>query len=96
MEIYKSYTNKGIVSPLYYLRKFNGKELEAIIYENGTIYPLTIRKKYLPDKAVKIFNIWEPVRTDTQINIGEGGIICLADDLLPAGEKLNYITTWIL
>lgn len=96
MEIYKSYSNKGIVPPLYYLRNFNGKELELVIYENGTVYPIAIKKKYQPNKVVKTFDILEPVKSDAKINIGEGGIICLGDDLLPAGEKLNYIPAWLL
>lgn len=96
MEIYKSYSNKGIIPPLYYLRNFNGKELELVIYENGTVYPLAIKKKYQPDKAVKTFDILEPVQSDAKIKTGEGGIICLCDDLLSAGEKLKFIPVWVL
>ena len=95
-EIYKSYANKGIVPPLYYLRNFNGKELELIIYENGTAYPLAIKKSGHPQKAVKTFAIIEPVKNDAKIQIGEGGIICFADDLLPAAHGLWYIPAWLL
>ena len=95
-EIYKSYVNKGIVPPLYYLRNFNGKELELIIYENGTAYPLAIKKSGHPQKAVKTFAIIEPVKNDAKIQIGEGGIICFADDLLPAVQDLWYIPAWLL
>ncbi len=95
-EIYKSYANKGIVPPLYYLRNFNGKELELIIYENGTAYPLAVKKSGHPQKAVKTFSIIEPVKNDANIKIGEGGIICFADDLLPAAQDLWYIPAWLL
>ena len=95
-EIYKSYANKGIMPPLYYLRNFNGKELELIIYENGTAYPLAIKKSGHPQKAVKTFAIIEPVKNDANIKIGEGGIICFADDLLPAAHGLWYIPAWLL
>ena len=95
-EIYKSYANKGIVPPLYYLRNFNGKELELIIYENGTAYPLAIKKSGHPQKAVKTFAIIEPVKNDANIKLGEGGIICFADDLLPAAHDLWYIPAWLL
>ena len=95
-EIYKSYANKGIVPPLYYLRNFNGKELELIIYENGTAYPLAIKKSGHPQKAVKTFAIIEPVKNDAKIQIGEGGIICFADDLLPAVQDLWYIPAWLI
>ena len=95
-EIYKSYANKGIVPPLYYLRNFNGKELELIIYENGTAYPIAIKKSAHPQKAVKTFAILEPVSADANIKIGEGGIICFADDLLPAAQDLWYIPAWLV
>lgn len=95
-EIYKSYANKGIVPPLYYLRNFNGKEIELIIYENGTAYPVAIKKSAYPQKAVKTFAILEPVSADANIKIGEGGIICFADDLLPAAQDLWYIPAWLV
>ena len=95
-EIYKSYANKGIVPPLYYLRNFNGKELDLIIYENGTAYPIAVKKSAHPQKAVKTFAILEPVSADAKIKIGEGGIICFADDLLPAAQDLWYIPAWLV
>lgn len=95
-EIYKSYANKGIVPPLYYLRNFNGKEIELIIWQNGTAYPVATKKSAYPSKAVKTFAILEPVSNDAKINIGAGGIVCLIDDLLPASDNLYYIPAWVL
>lgn len=95
-EIYKSYANKGIVPPLYYLRNFNGKEIELIIWQNGTAYPIAVKKSAYPNKAVKIFAILEPVSADAKIQIGVGGIVCLIDDLLPASDNLYYIPAWVL
>ena len=95
-EIYKSYANKGIVPSLYYLRNFNGKEIELIIWQNGTAYPIAVKKSAYPSKAVKTFAILEPVSADAKIQIGAGGIVCLIDDLLPASDNLFYIPAWIL
>lgn len=95
-EIYKSHSNKGIVPPLYYLRNFNGKEIELIIWQNGTAYPIAIKKSAYPNKAVKTFAILEPVSADAKIQIGAGGIVCLIDDLLPASDSLYYIPAWVL
>lgn len=44
MEIYKSYLNAGKIPPIYYLRNFNGKEINLIIYEAGIAYPVMIKK----------------------------------------------------
>lgn len=96
MEIYKSYANKGIVPPLYYLRNFNGKEIELIICQNGTAYPVAIKKSAYPNKAIKTFAILEPVSADAKIQIGAGGIVCLIDDLIPASDNLYYIPAWVL
>ena len=95
-EIYKSYANKGIVPLLYYLRNFNGKEIELIIWQNSTAYPVAIKKSAYPNKAVKTFAILEPVSVDAKIQIGAGGIVCLIDDLLPASDSLYYIPAWVL
>lgn len=95
-EIYKSYANKDIVPPLYYLRNFNGKEIELIIWQNGTAYPIAVKKSAYPNKAVKTFAILEPVSVDAKIQIGAGGIVCLIDDLLPASDSLYYIPAWVL
>lgn len=95
-EIYKSYANKGIVPPLYYLRNFNGKEIELILWQNGTAYPIAIKKSAYPNKTVKTFAILEPVSADAKIQIGAGGIVCLIDDLIPASDNLYYIPAWVL
>lgn len=95
-EIYKSYINNGLIPPLYYLRNFNGKEIELLIYLNDTIYPIAIKKSTYPKKDVKTFAILDPVSRDTNIKIGSGGIVCLADELLPAADDLYYIPAWLL
>lgn len=96
MEIYKSYTNSGLVPPLYYLRNFNGKELDLIIYENGIAYPVAICKSTLPNKMLKTFAILTPVANDAQIKIGEGAIICFADGLIKASENISYVLAWMI
>lgn len=95
-EVYKSYSNNGVNPPLYYLRNFNGKEIELIIYENDTMYPIAIKKSTYPKKDIKTFSIIEPVSKDAKIKIGPGGIICLVDELLPASDNLYYIPAWLI
>lgn len=52
-EIYKSYINQGLKAPLYFLRNFNGKEIELIIFQNGTMYPIAIKKVRIQKKNLK-------------------------------------------
>lgn len=96
MEIYKSYSNKGIIPPIYYLRNFNGKEINLIIYESGITYPIMIKKGSCPNKIIKTFAILDPVAKDAKLTVGDGGIICFSDEILPAAENIYYIPVWMV
>lgn len=96
MEIYKSYSNKGKIPPIYYLRNFNGKEINLIIYEDGIAYPIMIKKASSPNKIIKTFAILDPVAKDAKLTVGEGGIICFSDEVVPAAENINYIPVWMV
>ena len=87
-EILKSYTNAGKEVDLYFVRDGNKKEIDLLIHENNTLYPIEIKIKAEPvRKDIAGFNMLGSLKN---VNIGEGGIICLANDLLPLGDK-NYI-----
>ena len=89
-EIIKSYTNQGMDARkyLYYYRDNNGKEIDLLITYNNTVYPIEIKKSASPGKeAIKHFNITEKFN----MNIGNGGVICMKEDLFPIDEKNNYI-----
>ena len=89
-EIIKSFTNQGLDSRkyLYYYRDNNGKEIDLLIIYNNTVYPLEIKKSYNPKKqAVKNFDILEKF----QMNVGEGGVICLSKEIFPIDRKNHII-----
>jgi len=87
-EILKSYTNAGKEADLYFLRDGNRKEIDLLIHENNTLYPIEIKTKAEPDeKDIRSFDMLNNVRG---VNVGNGGIICLANDLLQLNEK-NFI-----
>lgn len=89
-EIIKSYTNQGMDARkyLYYYRDNNGKEIDLLITYNNTVYPIEIKKSASPGKeAIKHFNITEKFN----MNIGNGGVICMKEDLFPIDKKNNYI-----
>jgi len=104
-EIYKSYLNAGREPPLFYYRDKDRKEIDLLIYENGTIYPLEIKKSASPGKeAVKNFKVLAPVTepekfgglAQLKINIGSGAVICLAGDLLPIDSRNWRVPAWLL
>lgn len=104
-EIYKSYLNAGKEPPIYYYRDKDKKEIDLIIYENGALYPIEIKKSASPGKdAIKHFGVLEPVTepekfgelSQTKMKIGNGSVICMANDLLPIDAKNWYVPVWMI
>ncbi len=104
-EIYKSYLNAGKEPPLYYYRDKDKREIDLLIYENGTLYPIEIKKTASVGKdAIKNFNILNPVSEPekashsgtVKINIGHGAVICMANDLLPINKNNWAVPAWLI
>lgn len=94
-EIIKSFANAGLDSRkyLYYYRDNNGKEIDLLIIYNNTVYPLKIKKSFNPGKqAIKNFD----VVNNFGLEIGNGGVICLAKDLFPLDKSNNLIPLELL
>ncbi|MCL2321930.1 MAG: ATP-binding protein [Oscillospiraceae bacterium] len=104
-EIYKSYLNAGKEAPLYYYRDKEKREIDLLIYENGTLYPIEIKKAASPGtEAVKHFKVLNPVTEPERfgeleqykIEIGNGAVICMANDLLPVDKKNWFVPVWMI
>lgn len=104
-EIYKSYLNAGKEPPLYYYRDKDKKEIDIIIYQNGTVYPIEVKKAVSPGKeAIKNFNVLTPISDPSlfngidalKTNIGTGAVICMANDLLPINDNNWYVPVWLI
>ena len=93
-EILKSYANAGLEVDLYHLRDGHKKEIDLLIHENNTLYPLEIKTSAEPDiKDIKNFSILDNIKG---VDIGSGGVICFAKNLLPLTEKHNIIPLWAI
>ena len=92
-EIIKSYGNKGILDiPLYFYRDRDGNEIDLLISEGNTLYPVEIKKHADPQKSdVAKFDILDKVKGVIR---GEGGIVCLYDNLvtLKGNDKVIPVT----
>jgi len=107
-EIIKSYYNAGKRPPLYYYRDTNKKEIDLIIYQDGTVYPIEIKKGSSPQGATKNFSVLDPIENEPDENdrfegtahlktkIGTGAVVCLASDILPIDKKNWYIPAWLI
>lgn len=107
-EIYKSYINNGKRPPLYFYRDSNKKEIDLIIHQNNTVYPIEIKKSAAPKDAVRNFSVLKPIESEPseenrfsgaahlKTEIGTGAVICLASDVLPIDNKNWYIPAWLI
>lgn len=104
-EIYKSYVNVGKKPPLYYYRDSNTKEIDLIIWRNGTLYPIEIKKSSNPVGAIKNFAVLNPVTDEAnfddlskhlKMKIGTGNVICLANNLRPIDGKNWTVPVWLI
>lgn len=90
MEIVKSYTNAGQEAPVYYFREAGGREIDLLLYQNNTLYPIEIKKTASPNvKDIKNFQIIGEYFSDVQI--GAGGVVCNYDKVLALNEQNSVI-----
>lgn len=106
-EIYKSYLNAGKRPPLYFYRDSNKKEIDVILYQNGTVYPIEIKKGSAPKDAVKNFSVLQPITKEPEedafsgashlkTEIGTGAVVCLSSDILPIDKRNWYVPAWLI
>lgn len=104
-EIYKSYLNAGKEPPVFYYRDKDQREIDLLIYQNGVLSPIEIKKAASPGKgAIKNFHVLDPVSKgeffggveSLKTEIGTGSVICMAGDLLPVDAKNWYVPVWLI
>ena len=80
-EIIKSYYNKGVLEPpIYFYRDKDMNEIDLIIEDAGVLHPIEIKKHADPSKQdIKAFKLLDKI---PNISRGEGGIVCLYDNLI--------------
>ena len=77
-ELVKGYQNAGREPYLYFYRDRDAREIDIVIEENGTLFPLEIKKTASPDKRLaRTF----AVLGKPPLRIGTGAILCMAERL---------------
>ena len=87
-EIIKSFTNKGLDPKRYlsYYRDNHRKEIDLIIEYNNKLYPVEIKKSKNPGKeAIKNFDVLK----DVKIEIANGTVLCMIDEIFPI-DRNNF------
>lgn len=87
-EILKSYWHNGRRAPFYFYRDKDQKEIDLLIVQDGTVYPLEIKKSATPKKGdVRHF----PILDKLKMPIGPGGVLCLSEHSIPLSESAASI-----
>lgn len=92
-EVIKSYQNLGLQAPICYYRDKDKREIDLIIEQNNTLYPIEIKKSASPKKeAIKHFQVLDKA----DVNVGTGAVICMAKDLVPLDKNNWLVPVWLL
>lgn len=84
-EIIKSFSNKGIEPPLYFYRDKDKIEIDLIIEQNNTIFPIEIKKTSTPKSDdVKNFFITNRIKN---VEIAQPLIICTTEKIATVSNK---------
>ena len=94
-EIIKSYYNQGVTEPpLYFYRDKDMNEIDLLIEDDGTLYPIEIKKNADPHK--RDISAFKKLDNIPSMKRGTGGVICLYDKLISLSETdkvipINYL-----
>ena len=92
-EIVKSYYNAGKRPPIFYYRDSDNKEIDIIVEQDNTLYPIEIKKSGSPKRDdVRHFDVLKK----TGKSIGTGCVICLCSDLLPVDKNNYFVPVWLI
>ena len=94
-ELLKSYYNDGVVKPLiYYYRDKDKNEIDIVIENGGTVYPIEIKTTSDPTKSMA--NAFQLLDKIPGKNAGTGAIICMAKERLLLKENVWIIPVQLI
>lgn len=84
-EIVSSYYNKRILEPpLWFYRDKDKKEIDLLIEQDETFYPIEIKKH--SDPTAKDISAFKVLDKFTEVRRGSGGVICTYEQITPLRE----------
>lgn len=89
-EVIKSYYNDGtVLLPLYYYRDKNKKEVDLIIEEAGTLYPIEIKTTSDPSPALSTG--FDALQAIPERKIADGVVVCMVDGVKSLSKNVLAI-----
>lgn len=104
-EIYKSFLNAGKHAPIHFFRTNDKKEIDMLMEQDGTLYPIEVKKTASPsNKDTRNLSSLNPVSANDPSSelevfkrkIGTGCILCMADDTFPINSQAWAFPVWAI
>ena len=90
-EVLKSYWHNGRRAPVFFYRDKDKKEIDLLIHQDGTLYPIEIKKTAQPGReAVRHFPVLEGLAA-SGYRTGPGALVCLAPARLPLTPAVSVV-----
>ena len=90
-EILKSYYHNGKEPALYFYRDNHKNEIDLIIEQDNTLFPIEIKQTANPQfsdyKAFKLLELFDK-------NAGLGAVVCFASERIPLSREVVSIPVW--
>lgn len=87
-ELLKSYWHNGKRAPFFYYRDKDQKEIDLLIEQDGTLYPVEIKKSASPTRdATRHFEVLHRLGRP----IGHGALVCLVKQALPINSMVTML-----
>ncbi|MDR0646181.1 MAG: ATP-binding protein [Elusimicrobiota bacterium] len=90
-EILKSYLHNGKEPLIYFYRDANQNEVDILLEENGTIYPIEIKKTANP--GLNDCKGFEQIKKLNK-KIGLGAVVCFQSERIPLSRDIISIPVW--
>ncbi len=92
-EILKSYWYCGLNPSIYYYRDKEKREIDFILEQNQTLYPIEVKKSAdIRKEWVESFSVLDKLKKP----VGDGAVICSIDTLMPIDKNNNAIPVSML
>lgn len=84
-EVIKSFANKGLEPPIYFYRDKDKIEIDLLIEQNGTVFPVEIKKTASPDSNdAKNFFITSRLKN---VKIGQSIVLCNTNSVVSLSKN---------
>lgn len=102
-EVYKSFINEGRRPPLFFFRNNDRREIDMLLEQNGTLYPIEVKKTAAPrPDDTKNFRALDPMTSDEvpadltsfKRDIGCGTVLCMTSDTYPINARAWAFPVW--